>query len=59
MLSKGVLLQQDIRSSHSCFVATSKVRKLGFEKLPRTPHSPDLASSDEKLKKTVTTWLLD
>ena len=45
-LSKGVLLQQDNARVHTCKVAIDAVERNGYELIPHTAYSPDLAPSD-------------
>jgi histone-lysine N-methyltransferase SETMAR len=53
MLNKGVLLQHDNASSHTCVAATSKLAELAFQILPHPPYSPNLAPSDYHLFKNL------
>ena len=56
-LSKGVLLQQDNASVHTCEVAMDAVEQNGYELIPHPAYSPDLAPSDfflfPNLKKVI------
>ena len=45
-LSKGVLLQQDNARVHTCKVAMDAVERNGYELIPHSAYSPDLAPSD-------------
>ena len=45
-LSKGVLLQQDNTRVHTCKVAMDAVERNGYELIPHSAYSPDLAPSD-------------
>ena len=45
-LSKGVLLQQDNERVHACKVAMEAVERNGYELIPHSAYSPDLAASD-------------
>ena len=45
-LSKGVLLQQDNARVHTCKVAMDAVEQNGYELIPHSSYSPDLAPSD-------------
>ena len=45
-LSKGVLLQQDNARVHTCKVAMDAVEQNGYELIPHSAYSPDLANSD-------------
>ena len=45
-LSKGVLLQQDNATVHTCKVAMDAVERNGYELIPHPAYSPDLAPSD-------------
>ena len=45
-LSKGVLLQQDNASIHTCKVAMDAVERNGNELIPHPAYSPNLAPSD-------------
>ena len=55
--SKGVLLQQDNATVHTCKVATAAVERNGYELIPHPAYSPDLAPSDffliPNLKKNI------
>ena len=44
--SKGVLLQQDNARVHTCKVAMDAVERNGYELIPYSAYSPDLAPSD-------------
>ena len=44
--SKGVLLQQDNARVHTCKVAMDAVKRNGYELIPHSAYSPDLAPSD-------------
>ena len=55
-LSKGVLLQQDNARVHTCKVAMDAVERNGYELIPHSVYSPDLAPSDflfRNLKKGI------
>ena len=56
-LSKGVLLQQDNATVHTCKVAMDAVERNGYELIPNPAYSPDLAPSDfflfPNLKKNI------
>ena len=55
-LSKGVLLQHDNSSVHTCRVAMDAVERNGYELIPHPAYSPDLAPSDflfQNLKKDI------
>ena len=45
-LSKGVLLQQDNVRVHTCKVAMDAVERNGYELIPHSAYSPDLAPSN-------------
>ena len=45
-LSKGDLLQQDNARVHTCKVALDAVERNGYELIPHSVYSPDLAPSD-------------
>jgi transposase len=45
-LKKKVLFHQDNRLCHKSIKTTAKLHELGYELLPFSPYSPDLASSD-------------
>ena len=45
-LSKGVLLQQDKARVHTCKAAMDAVEQNGYELIPHSAYSPDLAPSD-------------
>jgi len=45
-ISKGVLLQHGNARVHTCKVAMDAVERNGYELIPHTPYSPDLAPSD-------------
>ena len=45
-LSKGVLLQQDNATVHTCKVAMDAVERNGYKLIPHPAYSPDLAPSD-------------
>ena len=45
-LSKGVLLQQDNATFHTCKVAMDAVERNGYELIPHSVYLPDLAPSD-------------
>ena len=45
-LSKGVLLQQDNARVHACKVAMDAVERNGYELIPHSAYSPDLAARD-------------
>ena len=45
-LSKDVLLQQDNARVHTCKVAMNVVERNGYELIPHSAYSPDLAPSD-------------
>ena len=44
-VSKGVLLQQDNARVHTCKVAMDAVERNGYEFIPHSAYSPDLAPS--------------
>ena len=50
-LSKGVLLQQDNARVHTCKVAMDAVERNGYELIPHSAYSPDLAPSDLPIHK--------
>ena len=56
-LSKGVLLQQDNAGVHTCKVAMDAAERNGYELIPHSAYSPDLAPSDfflfPNLKKNI------
>ena len=45
-LSRGILLQQDNASVHTCKIAMGAVERNGYELIPHPAYSPDLAPSD-------------
>ena len=45
-LSKGILLQQDNASVHTCKIAMDAVERNGYERIPHPAYSPDLTPSD-------------
>ena len=45
-LFKGILLQQDNARVHTCKIAMDTVERNGYELIPHTAYSPDLAPSN-------------
>ena len=45
-LSKGILFQQDNARVHTCKIAMDAVERNGYELIPQSAYSPDLAPSD-------------
>ena len=46
---RGILLQHDNASPHTSHVSSTAIHDCGFELLPHSPYSPDLAPSDYHL----------
>ena len=53
---RGVIIHQDNARPHTSLVTCQKLLELGWEVMPHSPYSPDLAPSDYHLFRLPFGW---